>query len=602
MTSITIGNIVYTLDTTGTFYKVTGKTPGLTDILIQDYINGIPVQEINEQTFGDYKPPGNGPYTLSIPTTVKIIRSLAFNNLGGLFQPNPVVYTGSIDFSNMLIIEDDAFSVANIIMSDLNLSSANSIGTSAFKNCADLNGTLTLSPLLTTIDLNIFGSTNLSIFSPLISTNLITIVTNPFDSIPDITEYNFYYCTSLSSIDPIAFGPAPSFVIDVYVSQFTYDHIELSAFPANVRISVPIILLYDTSSGEAILTGSNPSYTIENIEIPETYLTYEVTGIADNAFYQSFTISGTLSLPPSLTFIGNSAFQGTALTGYLSLPASITSIGKSAFLGCGFSGALTLPPLLEVLEEGVFDRCSFTSLAPPTNLRSIGAYAFYDNPLFVYDFTQCEQLFFIDSTAFNSSGRYDFLDINVYVTAFTYERIKNFPFPKYVKLHTGVPVSNICFVAGTMVKTDQGKLPIQSLTRKNTLRGQPIQVTKTKHDDPYLVKIQAYAFDNVPTQDTYMSLNHRVYFNRVGVKARDLVNGETVTLVDYTGEPLYNVLVKAHTHMEVHGMIVETLDPTSVIALLYTSKLSPNQKTFLVEKMNRQTEYEDLVIHLKRNQ
>ena len=257
---------------------------------------------------------------------------------------------------------------------------------------------------------------------------------------------------------------------------------------------------------------------------------------------------------------------------------------------------------MTVLEDGVFDRCSFTSLAPPTNLQSIGAYAFYDNPLFVYDFTQCEQLAYIDPTAFIMSGRYDFLDINVYVTGFTYERIRNITFPKYVKLHTGIPVSNICFIAGTLVKTDQGNLPIQSLTRKNTLHGQPIQVTKTKHDDPYLVKIQAYAFDSVPTKDTYMSLNHRVYFNRDRVKARDLVNGDTVILVDYTGEPLYNVLVNAHTSMLVHDLRVETLDPTSVIALLYTSKLSPNQKTQLIEKMNRQTEYEDIIIHLKRNQ
>jgi hypothetical protein len=163
-----------------------------------------------------------------------------------------------------------------------------------------------------------------------------------------------------------------------------------------------------------------------------------------------------------LTFIGASAFQGCSeLSGYLTLPSSITSIGKSAFLGCGFDGMLILPPLLEVLEDGVFDRCSFTSLAPPTNLRSIGAYAFYNNPIFVYDFTQCEQLAYIDPSAFNTE-RFNFLDINVYVTGFTYDRIKNLPFPRYVKLHTGVPVSNICFVAGTLVQTDQGHLPIEN--------------------------------------------------------------------------------------------------------------------------------------------
>jgi hypothetical protein len=345
-------------------------------------------------------------------------------------------------------------------------------------------------------------------------------------------------------------------------------------------------------------------YTRAFNEIPSEYLTYDVTGIANNTFYNTeFTLSGTLTLNTPLSSIGESAFQGCSeLTGSLILPDTITSIGKSAFSGCGFTGTLTLPPLVTVLEDHVFDHCSFTSMTPPNQLTRIGAFAFYNVPMFVYDFTQCEQLDYIDPTAFNVNVLYAFLDINVYVTGFTYERIKNFPFPKYVKLHTGVPMSNICFLAGTIVKTDQGKLPIETLMRKHTLRGQPITLTKTMHNDPYLVKIQAYAFTDAPTQDTYMSLNHRIYFNHNRVKARDLVNGETVSLVPYYGQPLYNVLVKSHTSMEVHGMTVETLDPTSVIALLYTSKLSPNQKNKLIEKMNRQSEYEDIVLHLKRNQ
>jgi hypothetical protein len=257
-----------------------------------------------------------------------------------------------------------------------------------------------------------------------------------------------------------------------------------------------------------------------------------VTTIVDNAFYNTFTLTGTVTLPSTLITIGDSAFRN----------------------------------------------CS----------------------VFVYDFTHCFQLEYIDPTAFNNTGQ--FLDINVYVTEFTYERIKNFPFPRYVKLHTGVPVSDICFVAGTLVKTDQGIVPIQTLGRKHTLRGQPIQLTKTMHYDPYIVKIHAYAFSDTPTQDTYMSMNHRIYFNRMRVKAKDLVNGDTVTLVPYNGQPLYNVLVKSHTSMEVHGMIVETLDPTSTIALLYTSKLLPKQKLRLIEKMRDGGEYEDIVIHLKRNQ
>jgi hypothetical protein len=340
-----------------------------------------------------------------------------------------------------------------------------------------------------------------------------------------------------------------------------------------------------------------------------------VTFIGNAAFYSCVRLID-VSIPV-VTFIDNGAFYDTGLID-VSMPAA-TTIGTNTFLycdhmmSCSMMSATTIGPgafknctqLKTVLMSSVitigdsaFQNCALTPLTFPDSIESIGAYAFSNNSLFLYDFSQCEQLSYIDPTAFNRS---DNSDINVYVTQFTYDLLRIAEFPNYVKFHM-VPVSNICFVAGTLVQTDQGKFPIETLTRKNTLRGQPITLTKTKHDDPYLVKIQAYAFDHAPTRDTYMSLNHRVYFNRTRVKARDLVNGGTVSLVDYNGEPLYNVLVKSHTSMEVHGMIVETLDPTSTIALLYTSKLSPNQKNQLIEKMNRQSEYEDIVIHLKRNQ
>jgi len=363
-----------------------------------------------------------------------------------------------------------------------------------------------------------------------------------------------------------------------------------------------IQLKYRYDGSMAVVTGINLS--AQNIQIPSITTVgdtnYTVVGIDPNAFNKPEKVSGTIVFPNTLTFIGSSAFQDCALTGALNLH-SIETIGASAFRGCPLSGMLILPPNLKVLEEYVFAKCSFTSMAPPTQLTHIGARAFYNLPLFIYDFTLCESLSFIDPSAFDEYNQ-SFLDINVYVTQYTYDRLQFSLFPHYVKFHTGVPVSNICFIAGTRVQTDQGIFPIETLTRKHTLNGQPITLTKTKHDDPYLVKIQAYAFTNTPTQDTYMSMNHRVYFNHDRVKARDLVNGNTVSLVDYHGEPLYNVLIKAHTSMLVHGMRVETLDPTSPIALVYTSRLPPLQRVKIIQKLNTQENYEETVMYLKRIQ
>ena len=54
--------------------------------------------------------------------------------------------------------------------------------------------------------------------------------------------------------------------------------------------------------------------------------------------------------------------------------------------------------------------------------------------------------------------------------------------------------------------------------------------------------------------------------------------------------------------MRVHGLRVETLDPTSAIALVYTSRLPPIQRVKIIQKLNTQENYEETVTYLKRNQ
>ena len=149
-------------------------------------------------------------------------------------------------------------------------------------------------------------------------------------------------------------------------------------------------------------------------------------------------------------------------------------------------------------------------------------------------------------------------------------------------------IADVCFVKGTIVKTDQGLIEIDKITNQ-TLNHKPITVTKTIHHDPYLVKVSAGAFGELPTRDTYMSLKHHIMMG-VPVMAKNLINGDTITEVPYDGEPLYNVLVDTHTTMRVHGMLVETLDPNSIVGLFYRAKLSPKQKNKMIRMINEEPE------------
>jgi len=146
-------------------------------------------------------------------------------------------------------------------------------------------------------------------------------------------------------------------------------------------------------------------------------------------------------------------------------------------------------------------------------------------------------------------------------------------------------ISDVCFAKNTLVQTDQGIFPIQSL-KTQTIHKLPITVTKTVHSEPYLVKVCAYAFGTFPTKDTYMSMKHKIYMDGP-IQAKYLVNEDTVILIPYDGEPLYNILLKEHTVMKVHGMIVETMDPECLVALFYKSKLSPKQKEAMIVTMNK---------------
>ena len=157
-------------------------------------------------------------------------------------------------------------------------------------------------------------------------------------------------------------------------------------------------------------------------------------------------------------------------------------------------------------------------------------------------------------------------------------------------------IADVCFVKGTIVKTDQGFIEIDKITNQ-TLNRKPITVTKTIHHDPFLVKVSAGAFGELPTRDTYMSLKHHIIMG-VPVMAKNLINEDTITEVPYDGEPLYNVLVDTHTTMRVHGMLVETLDPNSIVGLFYRAKLSPKQKNKMIRMINEEPERAKTILML----
>jgi hypothetical protein len=132
----------------------------------------------------------------------------------------------------------------------------------------------------------------------------------------------------------------------------------------------------------------------------------QLTGIGNSAFFGCTGLSGTLTIPSSVTAIGSFAFEScqgltalslpaagsltigysafygcTGLSGTLTIPSSVTSIGSSAFLYCiGLSGTLTIPSSVTAIGSNAFEQCTgLTALSLPAagSLLTIGNSAFY---------------------------------------------------------------------------------------------------------------------------------------------------------------------------------------------------------------------------------
>lgn len=135
-----------------------------------------------------------------------------------------------------------------------------------------------------------------------------------------------------------------------------------------------------------------------------------------------------------------------------------------------------------------------------------------------------------------------------------------------------VPFSNICFPIDTPVNTNQGIIPIQKINPKiHTIRNRKIvAITRNISQDEHLVCFEENSISNrVPNNRTLITKNHLVFHKGFMVKASSLVNDETITLVPYNGEVLFNVLMEQHDKMVVNNLICETLHPDNAIAKLF---------------------------------
>ncbi|OON97168.1 MAG: hypothetical protein ATN31_08500 [Candidatus Epulonipiscioides saccharophilum] len=261
------------------------------------------------------------------------------------------------------------------------------IGKNAFANCDQLTR-LRLPETLVMISEYAFYSCD-SLRTVTIPENVVTIKYNAFGYNPSLETMN------ISS--GVQFMDSMVFVYNTKLRNIYYEGSQDEWNQLKIPAIKNVMIIYDGFNNEEFwytasdlpglesgrimfdkLTGTiMKAEGVSIVNIPPEIDGVRVTSISDDAFRQLKTLTH-ITLPDTITFIGNWAFSDCINLKEIIFSKMLTSIGDNAFLNCSSLSKLTIPQNVQSIGNSAFFGCSnLESATILDGTKTIGDLAFF---------------------------------------------------------------------------------------------------------------------------------------------------------------------------------------------------------------------------------
>ena len=327
-----------------------------------------------------------GSNNATIPNTVVALGNYAFygySELSSIVIPNSVTSIGESAFQN-------CSGLKNIVISN----SVSTLNNYTFQGCTGLTS-VNIPNSITEIGARAFSDCS-GLTSIDIPNSVTTIGTAAFYGCSGLTSINipnsvitigaaaFYDCNSLSRVtigrsvktmDKLSSNSfSPSFGNCNNIKTLIWNAIDFPGTNRMTKTNIEQVIIGDDVLvlPESFVSGSR----VTNVTIPNS-----VTSIGNYAFEGCSGLTS-VTIGNSVTSIGNYAFEGCSGLTSIDIPNSVTAISSGAFSGCSGLTSVDIPNSVTSIGGGAFSGCSgLTSVSIPASVISIGKHAFYNDPM-----------------------------------------------------------------------------------------------------------------------------------------------------------------------------------------------------------------------------